>query len=127
MTQEQAEAKVVGIIREATEFSILVMQLMTVCKAGAPETDVIVSVLVKPFAKSHGLTEEDVWTVLHGVTGHLREEPFAYFVLAPGRHKSDSDIGRYLQVLPASNRELELALERGLELHSFDAKAEVPQ
>jgi hypothetical protein len=130
MTKEEARAEVAGLIREATEFSILAMQLMNLCKATIEDADTCLSPLLKLFAKSHHeLSEQEAWTMVEAVTRHLAAEPWAYFVLAPGEHKTDEDVGRYLQVKPASNRELELALERGLEMHSFDAnsKQEIPQ
>jgi hypothetical protein len=124
MTKEEARAKVTGLIREATEFSVLATQLFTLCRASDEDANELLPPLAKLFAKGCQLTETEAWTLLEGVTAHLAEEPFAYFVLAPPQHKSDGDIGRYLEVQPASNRQLELALERGLETHSFDTKEE---
>jgi hypothetical protein len=123
MTREEARAKVGGLIREATEFSILATQLFSLCEASNEDTNEALPPLVKLFAKAHELTETEAWTLLEAVTAHLATEPWAYIVLAPRHHKCDADIGRYLQLEPASNREIELALERGLEKHSFDANS----
>jgi hypothetical protein len=124
MTKEEAKAKVAGLIREATEFAILSMQLLSLCKATSEDAGPAISSLVTLFAKSRELTEQEAWTMIHAVTAHIESEPWAYFVLAPGTRKQDSGVTRYLQVSPASNRELELVLERGLEAHSFDTEEE---
>jgi hypothetical protein len=126
MTKEEARAKVAGLIKDACEFSILV-NLLGLFNIENDVADAAISLLVKHFAESRGLSIEEAWTLIHAAAGHLATGPWAYFILAPGR--GETEIGRYLEVEPASNHDLELALERGLEMHSFDAnsKQEIPQ